>query len=137
MEKLCVHYGTKLGSLSSDDYVYYNFPSPTALAHPSVEQNLRKLGFGYRAKYIQATANIIANEKPANWLHSLRTKSYPIAKESLLELAGVGPKVADCVVSLCPAPTLKASACSRSINPLQCPWIHMSGKSLHGITSFG
>jgi N-glycosylase/DNA lyase len=100
MEKLCIHYGSKVGSLPSEDgYVYYDFPHPSALAHPSVEQNLRNLGFGYRAKYIQSTAYTIAHVKPSGWLTSLRTLSYPKAKESLLELSGVGPKVADCVVS--------------------------------------
>jgi N-glycosylase/DNA lyase len=97
MEKLCIHYGTKLGSLN-DEYVYYDFPNPEVLADPAVEQNLRNLGFGYRAKYIQATAHIIAHVKPSGWLSSLRTQSYPVVKESLLELSGVGPKVADCVV---------------------------------------
>jgi N-glycosylase/DNA lyase len=96
MEKLCVHYGTNLGSLD-DEYVYYDFPTPSALAHPSVEQKLRELGFGYRAKYIQSTASIIT-KKPKDWLSSLSTQPYPVAKEALLELSGVGPKVADCVV---------------------------------------
>jgi N-glycosylase/DNA lyase len=95
-----VNYGSKLGSLE-DGYVYFDFPSPLALADPAVEQNLRQLGFGYRAKYIQATAHVIAHEKPAGWLTSLRREPYPVAKESLLELSGVGPKVADCVVSSC------------------------------------
>jgi N-glycosylase/DNA lyase len=81
-----------------DGYLYYDFPSPATLAHPSVEQNLRQLGFGYRAKYIQSTAFAILN-KPPNWLSELRTQSYPVAKDALLELSGVGPKVADCVVS--------------------------------------
>jgi N-glycosylase/DNA lyase len=98
MEKLCIHYGSKVGSLPENGYIYYDFPHPSALAHPSVEQNLRTLGFGYRAKYIQSTAYTIAHVKPAGWLTSLRTLSYPIAKECLLELSGVGPKVADCVV---------------------------------------
>ena len=98
MEKLCIHYGTKLGSLKNDEHIYYDFPDPARLADPSVEQNLRQLGFGYRAKYIQSTAHVIANIKPSRWLWSLREKSYPEAKESLLELSGVGPKVADCVV---------------------------------------
>ena len=31
------------------------------------------------------------------WLLSLREKSYDEVKEALLELAGVGPKVADCI----------------------------------------
>src|SRR5208282_3786236 len=99
MEKLCIHYGTKVGTLNDDGHVYYDFPNPGALADPSVEQNLRELGFGYRAKYIQATAHKIAHVKPNGWLSSLRSESYPVAKESLLELPGVGPKVADCVVS--------------------------------------
>jgi N-glycosylase/DNA lyase len=98
MEKLCVNYGTRLGTVNDDDHIYYDFPTPARLADPSVEQNLRQLGFGYRAKYIQSTAHMIANEKPTEWLSSLREKSYPETKESLLELSGVGPKVADCVV---------------------------------------
>lgn len=97
MEKLCIYYGSKLSALN-DEHVYYDFPNPVALADPSVEQHLRQLGFGYRAKYIQATAHAIAHNKPSGWLSSLRTQSYPVAKESLLELPGVGPKVADCVV---------------------------------------
>jgi N-glycosylase/DNA lyase len=97
MDKLCVHYGTKLGSLD-DGHIYYDFPSPLALADSSVEQNLRELGFGYRAKYIQSTASTIAHNKPKDWLPSLRTQSYTVAKNALLELSGVGPKVADCVV---------------------------------------
>ena len=102
MEKLCVHYGRKLGTLN-DEYMYYDFPTPIALADPSVEQKLRQLGFGYRAKYIQATAHTIAHEKPTGWLSSLRTQSYQTARESLLELSGVGPKVADCVVLFLPS----------------------------------
>ena len=99
MDKLCIHYGTKLGSSPSNDgNVSYDFPTPSALADPSVEQNLRQLGFGYRAKYIQSTAHTIAHTKPANWLSTLRKETYPVAKESLLELSGVGSKVADCVV---------------------------------------
>lgn len=84
--------------MNDEEHVYYDFPNPAALADPSVEQSLRQLGFGYRSKYIQATAHSIAHAKPSGWLSSLRKQSYPVAKESLLELSGVGPKVADCVV---------------------------------------
>ena len=96
---MCINFGTKVGTLNDDEHVYYDFPNPGALADPSVEQTLRQLGFGYRAKYIRATAHTIAHVKPSGWLSSLRTESYSVAKESLLELSGVGPKVADCVVS--------------------------------------
>jgi N-glycosylase/DNA lyase len=75
---------------------------------------LRELGFGYRAKYIAETAKIVANQKPEAWLESLTNPENPAyrklvraaglpqctykeAHEQLLELTGVGPKVADCV----------------------------------------
>jgi N-glycosylase/DNA lyase len=81
-----------------------------------VEAHLRDLGFGYRAKYLARTATAIAEEKPAGWLDSLRnheelkdrkrdleilqqggSSGYRRAHEELLQLQGVGPKVADCV----------------------------------------
>jgi len=135
MEKLCVNYGANLGSLN-DDHVYFDFPSPQALAEPAVEQKLRQLGFGYRAKYIQATAHIIAHQKPAEWLTSLRRETYPTAKESLLQLPGVGPKVADCVVCIPIEMFLSpSSASSASINLRLCQSIHTFGRLLPAITS--
>lgn len=90
-----MNYGPKLGEL--DGVKYYDFPPPAKLAAPAVEQRLRDLGFGYRAKYIATTARVIANEKPPGWLQSLRKEPYKAVHEALLELSGVGPKVADCV----------------------------------------
>ena len=81
-----------------------------------MEAHLRELGFGYRAKYLARTATTIADEKPTGWLDSLRnheefkddnrdleilqqggSSGYRKAHEELLQLQGVGPKVADCV----------------------------------------
>ncbi|KAF8424692.1 8-oxoguanine DNA glycosylase [Tirmania nivea] len=95
VEKLCVNYGPKLGELNGIEY--YDFPPPEKLAAAGVEQKLRDLGFGYRAKYIATTAQVIAHEKSLEWLHGLRKEPYKVAHEALLELSGVGPKVADCV----------------------------------------
>ncbi|KTW29267.1 hypothetical protein T552_01222 [Pneumocystis carinii B80] len=95
IEKLCHKYGTFVGRIGKNDY--YDFPAPSKLSKPSVELELRELGFGYRAKFIQKTAWIIENERPKKWLESLRNKSYYEAKNSLCELMGVGYKVADCV----------------------------------------
>lgn len=73
------------------------------------------MGFGYRAGYITRTAEIVAKEKPKDWLDSLCNhevfsntikqeaippegrEGYRKAHEELLHLKGVGPKVADCV----------------------------------------
>lgn len=95
VSNLCLHFGPHLVTL--DTIPYHDFPSPSALAGPGVEKKLRDLGFGYRAKYIASAATIIANEKPEGWLNSLRDVPYREAHDALIELPGVGPKVADCV----------------------------------------
>ena len=115
VDKLCRNYGPLIGEV--EDVEYYDFPAPVALAKPGVEQKLRELGFGYRAKYLYRTACMIA-EKDEGWLDGLRNPESPIlgkevkaagewaaegregyrqAHEELLVLQGVGPKVADCV----------------------------------------
>ncbi|KAG0081513.1 8-oxoguanine glycosylase ogg1 [Podila epicladia] len=77
---------------------FYGFPTIEALAHDDVEDTLRKLGFGYRAKYIAQTAKKIqAMDNGLEWLMSLRSMSYEDAHVALLTLQGVGPKVADCI----------------------------------------
>jgi N-glycosylase/DNA lyase len=133
VSKLCLHYGPYLGTLPNgmaggdDGEPLHDFPSPQALAVDGVEQKLRELGFGYRARYIAQTARIITEHGDA-WLDSLRNplspalgghpvvaastsatpaassgtndgqeRSYKAAHEALLTLPGVGPKVADCV----------------------------------------
>lgn len=116
VEKLCVNYGPFIGTM--DGRVYHDFPSPESLTSEGVEMSLRNLGFGYRAKYIYQTALIVAREREEGWLDSLRNPECPVfgtnpvpggkikiegregyreAHEKLLELQGVGPKVADCV----------------------------------------
>ncbi|CAO3696829.1 unnamed protein product [Rhizopus microsporus] len=96
VNKLCVHYGQKVGQLEGE--VYYDFPTLDSLVQDGVEAKLRELGFGYRAKYIANTAKKIKEEHgQLDWLYSLRKVSYQEAKEELMKLPGVGPKVADCV----------------------------------------
>lgn len=77
---------------------YYSFPSPEQLAGDDVESKLRQLGFGYRAKYIYQTACKMTNgELSLDRLNKLRDDDYETAHEYLLQLSGVGPKVADCI----------------------------------------
>jgi N-glycosylase/DNA lyase len=54
VENLCTHYGSKV--LESGGQSFYAFPTLESLAGAGVEDNLRKLGFGYRAAYIAKTA---------------------------------------------------------------------------------
>ncbi|KAI8142827.1 DNA glycosylase [Fennellomyces sp. T-0311] len=94
VQKLCVHYGPAVATL--DGVAYHDFPTIDALAQDGVEEKLRELGFGYRAKYIAQTASQV-KENSAEWLWNLRKAPYSEAKEALMSLSGVGPKVADCV----------------------------------------
>ena len=95
VEKLCVTYGHKLGHYKDKDY--FTFPPVEALAAEGVEETLRSLGFGYRAGYIHKTAKLLVKERPKGWLECLRDLPYSEAHSALLELTGVGAKVADCV----------------------------------------
>ncbi|XP_013386395.1 N-glycosylase/DNA lyase isoform X2 [Lingula anatina] len=95
VENLCKTYGEKVGILDKEPY--FTFPSIEALTGRQVEQTLRELGFGYRAKYISETAKYIVTNHSVEWLYSLRGKSYQDAHGELLKLCGVGAKVADCV----------------------------------------
>ncbi|KAJ5698324.1 8-oxoguanine DNA glycosylase [Penicillium macrosclerotiorum] len=116
VEKLCINYGPFVGKIGERSY--HDFPTPEALAGKDVESNLRSLGFGYRARYIYRTAVMISEERKNGWLDGLSNPESPAfgveprigdemkpegrqgyreAHESLLELQGVGPKVADCV----------------------------------------
>jgi N-glycosylase/DNA lyase len=60
------------------------------------EKDLRLCRLGFRARYIHATAKFIA-ARPG-WLEATEHSAYAIAKARLLELPGVGEKVADCVL---------------------------------------
>ncbi|KAJ3129308.1 8-oxoguanine glycosylase ogg1 [Nowakowskiella sp. JEL0407] len=94
IEKLCEKYGKYIDTL--DDKKYYAFPTIDSLCGDNIEQELRDLGFGYRAKYVAKTAKDL-KEKGVDWLFSLRTQPYEDVKAELLKFHGIGPKVADCI----------------------------------------
>jgi N-glycosylase/DNA lyase len=90
---------------------YHPFPPPSALAAPGVALQLRSLGFGYRANYIQRTAQMLvkthvghalsdpeSSEDSEIWLRRLRESTTAEAREELLKFIGVGRKVADCIL---------------------------------------
>ncbi len=99
VSNMCQHFGRRLGSMA-DLQDYYEFPTIERLAQKDVEDKLRKLSFGYRAKYIHQAAQYILNnhpEKPEEWLHSLRSEPYESVHKELVKVPGIGNKVADCI----------------------------------------
>uniref|UniRef100_A0A2A4JB61 N-glycosylase/DNA lyase n=1 Tax=Heliothis virescens TaxID=7102 RepID=A0A2A4JB61_HELVI len=95
VEKLCTHYGEKICEYEGD--TYYAFPEVEKLSHNGVEAELRNLGFGYRAKFIQKSAAQIVEWGGVAWFNSLQDMKYKDAKVELMKLHGIGPKVADCI----------------------------------------
>lgn len=97
-ESLTIHYGTYLGEFQGINH--YTFPLPADLAGDDIEQQLRDLGFGYRARFINQTAKMMI-ESPDTYKKlkskKLTTLTRSKCQDFLLKFPGVGPKVADCV----------------------------------------
>ncbi|MBO83301.1 MAG: hypothetical protein CL506_02930 [Actinobacteria bacterium] len=72
------------------------FPKPEDILYLG-EDDLRKLGFGFRSPYIINAANIILNENLS--FDHLKKVSYEIALNDLLKIHGVGRKIADCILA--------------------------------------
>jgi N-glycosylase/DNA lyase len=78
-----------------DDMGLFTFPTPEKLASATAKE-LLECGLGYRAKYVQETSKrIFENDFE---LESLGQLPYEQAKKQLCNFAGVGHKVADCVL---------------------------------------
>ena len=85
----------KLGpSFKWNGEVICGFPTPEVLA-ACPEEDLRKLGVGYRAPYLIKTAQMVLDGFP---IAELCRMDYAEAHRILTELPGVGDKVADCVL---------------------------------------
>ncbi len=92
IEKLCRRFGSRILTEEREEYA---FPTPQRLAEASLEE-LSACSLGYRAPYIQATArSVAAGEMNLGSLDSLNDEAL---LKRLLELYGVGVKVASCVM---------------------------------------
>jgi len=74
---------------------YHAFPSPEQLA-ARTESDLRELSLGYRAPYVQETAELVATG--AVDPRAALDGAYEDARKHLTQFVGVGNKVADCVL---------------------------------------
>ncbi|KAJ2450348.1 8-oxoguanine glycosylase ogg1 [Coemansia sp. RSA 2424] len=97
VDKLCNKYGQKI---ETEKGAFYTFPTIQVIAQdPEIEQTMKELGFGYRAKYYAKTVEYLAQlGEPDAYLESLRNEPAGVARAELMKLSGVGPKVADCVL---------------------------------------
>ena len=89
ISRFCKMFGEKL----SDDF--YSFPTPRSLADITLD-DLDPLRAGFRAKYILDAINkVVSGEVDLN---SIKTMPIEDARITLQQIAGVGPKVAECVL---------------------------------------
>lgn len=92
IDRLSEKYGEKL---EYNGRKYYSFPEPTALKDVSVSE-YRSLGLGFRdIRLYETTQKVLNNEFDLNGQWNLDTGAV---YKNLLELSGVGPKVADCIL---------------------------------------
>ena len=85
VERLCENFGEKLGD-------GFTFPSAETVSKLSLE-DLSVLRAGFRAKYILDAANKVASGEID--LEHLKTVDFEDARQVLMTIKGVGPKVAD------------------------------------------
>ena len=87
-DRLSERYGTKVGD---------SFAFPTAQQMKSItEQDYKDMKFGFRAKYLSdAVARVLEGKIEEN---VVKTLPYAEAQKYLMQIKGVGPKVADCVL---------------------------------------
>ena len=92
IERLSKSYGRKIVYNNKE---YYTFPTPEELRDVTVA-DFRNIGLGFRdIRLYETTHMILDKEVDLKKLEKLPTK---LAREELLRLSGVGPKVADCIL---------------------------------------
>ena len=74
---------------------YYLFPTPEELSKASIE-DLRALNLGFRDKYVYGATQMVC--KGEIDLNAILEMDYLDAKKELKRVAGVGDKVADCIL---------------------------------------
>lgn len=89
---LCACFGQ---SAEFDGEMLRRFPAPAVLAAAS-EEALRGCGLGFRAPRLTAVAQAFADGRVRE--EDLRELDSETAATRLMELAGIGPKVAECIL---------------------------------------
>jgi len=93
VDLLCQRLGSPIESPSSG--ITHAFPTFTQLASVN-ETKLRECKMGFRAPYLLSAARTLVEGKLE--LDSLNAKPIEEARECLMTLDGVGPKIADCIL---------------------------------------
>ena len=88
INRLCENFGNKTEK-------GYTFPSAETIANLSLDE-LAPIKSGFRAKYILDAARKVSSGELD--LNKLKSENFETAREALMTVKGVGPKVADCTL---------------------------------------
>ena len=92
IQQLCDRISERYGSKVGDTFA---FPTPQQM-QDITEQDYKNMKFGFRAKYLaDAVAKVLDGTIDEATVKSL---GYEEAQKYLMQISGVGPKVADCVL---------------------------------------
>jgi N-glycosylase/DNA lyase len=93
IEEISVNFGDPV---ALGDYRRHSFPSPAQLVEVG-EAQYRELGLGFRSRYLARLPRTVLDL--GFDLNELRRGSFQAVRATLLDLYGVGVKVADCVLT--------------------------------------
>lgn len=92
LEELCKKFGKEI---DFDEKKFYLFPEPETLENASIKE-LERCGLGYRAKSVKEASTAVV--KGQINFDFLKKTNYQNAKDILLDVYGIGNKVADCIL---------------------------------------
>ena len=95
IRNICEHFGFPINEADGEGRKYYTFPTPKELGR-ATEEELRACKLGFRAPYIiDACRKVLNGEVILNDLYIMDTND---ARQKLMQIKGVGPKIADCIL---------------------------------------
>ena len=92
LENMTKSYGKKVKYKNQE---FFLFPKPKILAELKINE-IKDLGVGYRAEFIKKAAEMVVFKKID--FEFLKKTNYKEARKIIIEIPGVGDKVADCVM---------------------------------------
>lgn len=95
IENISCAFGFPINEQTGEEKHYYSFPTPKELSR-ATEDMLKECKVGFRAAYIlDACHKVLNGEVILNDLYIMEREE---AKEKLMTIKGVGPKIADCIL---------------------------------------
>ncbi len=94
VERMSSQYGESIACIEGEEF--YAFPTVERLAATPGDELSRACSLGWRGENLRRVSEQLLG-RPPGWPEQLRETPYGEAKAALMEIRGVGAKIADCV----------------------------------------